>query len=222
MNKKEYKELQKSGKIELAAMKFIEENNGYVNICKLYHYLCNLNKNVLPYLYNIVNDNNIDPIYQARKINRINILSIISNNNKSLNLLEGNNAKSILLIADILASYIFNDKKKNDYLYISSSLDDYKSYYISYEDCSDIETRKYLCDNINIYITFSSEKVLPIGLIMFYFPDPINDPARKEIIFAKCIDCINLISNKDMSIYNNPDFINNSFIISCYTDKYFK
>ena len=132
MNKKEYEELQKSGKIELAAMEFIELNNGYINICKLYHYLCNLNKNVLPYLYNIVNGYNIDPIYQTRKINKNqdNIFSIISNNDESVNLLEGNNTKSILLIADILMSYIFNDKKKNDYLYISSSLDDYKSYYI--------------------------------------------------------------------------------------------
>ncbi len=215
MNKKEYKELQKSGEIELAAMKFIEENNNIITICDLFKYLCKINKYTIPYLFNyyIDDENNvvIKRIYQNGKIKtQSSIFNIISDNRLRLNILKVNDIKSVLQIAGILIEYIYHDLTKE--IYISSSLDKNYSIYISFNDCADIKTNKYLCDNINIYILYSKEENL-FGIGLFYFPDPINNPTGKELIFAKPLGSLNLISNKDMSIYN-PKFIDNSFIIT--------
>ena len=235
---KYYNELQKSAEIELAAIKIIEEK-GYkriITVDRLFDYLCKINKYTIPYLFNFIEhiDNvpilstnfaipiNISTkrIYQTRKIkSQSSIFNIILDDSLRLNILEGNDIKSLLQIGQILNYYIHNDLDSRKEIYISSSLDNNGSIYISHKDCPNIKTNKYLCDNINIYISyFKKENLFGIGL--FYFPDPINNPTKKEYIFSKCLEGINLISNKDMSIYSS-NFIDNSFIISSFIEGYF-
>lgn len=234
-----YDKLEKSGEIELSAIKIIEEkgyNKRVITVSELFDYLCKINKYTIPYLFNFIeyienitikSTNFAIPIivvikciYRTRKIkSQSSILNIISDDNLRLNILKGNDIKSLLLIGQILNYYIHNDSNSRKEIYISSNLDNNGSIYISYKNCPNIKTNKYLCDNINIYICyFKKENLFGIGL--FYFPDPINNPIKKEYIFSKRLECINLISNKNMSIYSSS-FIDNSFIISDYIEGYF-